>query len=243
MGSIFRSSMKKYTIKPGDSFPAVAKRNNMPVNAVIKANPGIDPQRLMPGQVINVPEEADLLTHISKIKTKAGEIATPDDLLKAIDEAATKAGIRPDIYRAVISIESKGAFDAKNKSGAVGISQITPDKFREYGVTDPLDIKQSLAAGAEVLASAYKEVSTLKNTDAWAGLGFNKTWELALMIYYGGAPNLNKWLALGAPTNLGALTKEQRAKLGGFGKYMLEYPGSVISAIGIKNPFPNFKGN
>lgn len=47
---------KEYTIVKGDSFGRIAKMNNTTVSALRKANPGVDPVRIRPGQKINVPE-------------------------------------------------------------------------------------------------------------------------------------------------------------------------------------------
>lgn len=44
-----------YTIQPGDTLFLLAQRFGTTVQAIIAANPGIDPQRLIPGQVICIP--------------------------------------------------------------------------------------------------------------------------------------------------------------------------------------------
>lgn len=45
-----------YTIKPGDTFFLIARREGITVDALIKANPGVDPDRLFIGQVICIPK-------------------------------------------------------------------------------------------------------------------------------------------------------------------------------------------
>jgi LysM repeat protein len=47
-----------YTIKAGDTLNDLAKKYNTTVDAIVKANPGIDPYRLMIGQVICLPGSA-----------------------------------------------------------------------------------------------------------------------------------------------------------------------------------------
>jgi LysM repeat protein len=45
-----------YTISKGDTFGKIAKRLHLPVAAVTRANPGVNPARLQLGQKINVPD-------------------------------------------------------------------------------------------------------------------------------------------------------------------------------------------
>ncbi len=44
-----------YTIRPGDTLFTIAQRFNVPVQEIINANPGIDPNNLQIGQVICIP--------------------------------------------------------------------------------------------------------------------------------------------------------------------------------------------
>ncbi|HSH35856.1 LysM domain-containing protein [Schnuerera sp.] len=44
-----------YTIKPGDTLFTISQRFNVPVQEIINANPGIDPNNLQIGQVICIP--------------------------------------------------------------------------------------------------------------------------------------------------------------------------------------------
>lgn len=46
---------KTYTIKKGDTLWAIAKKTGIPLQDLIKANPGINPDILYPGQVITLP--------------------------------------------------------------------------------------------------------------------------------------------------------------------------------------------
>jgi LysM repeat protein len=40
----------KYTVRPGDSFLAIAQRTGVPTDQLQRLNPDIDPQVLVPGQ-------------------------------------------------------------------------------------------------------------------------------------------------------------------------------------------------
>lgn len=45
----------EYTIAKGDTFSTIAKKNHVSLNAIVKANPGVDPTRLQIGQKIKLP--------------------------------------------------------------------------------------------------------------------------------------------------------------------------------------------
>lgn len=48
-------SGKTYTVRAGDYPAKIAKANNITVNALMKANPGLNPSKLKPGQVLQLP--------------------------------------------------------------------------------------------------------------------------------------------------------------------------------------------
>lgn len=49
------ASGKTYTIRAGDILAKVAREHGTTVDAILKANPGINPNRIKVGQVINLP--------------------------------------------------------------------------------------------------------------------------------------------------------------------------------------------
>lgn len=46
---------RSYTVRSGDTLKAIATRMNLTTRALILANPNLDPRRIKPGQVINLP--------------------------------------------------------------------------------------------------------------------------------------------------------------------------------------------
>uniref|UniRef100_A0A7C1FFK7 DUF3794 domain-containing protein n=1 Tax=Ammonifex degensii TaxID=42838 RepID=A0A7C1FFK7_9THEO len=48
----------QHTVAPGDTFYALARQYGTPVEAIMAANPGVDPNNLQVGQVINIPVPA-----------------------------------------------------------------------------------------------------------------------------------------------------------------------------------------
>jgi LysM repeat protein len=69
--------MKEYTVVSGDSFGRIAQRNKTTVSAIRKANPGVDPLKIRPGQKINLPAptqatEATTLNNTSGASSASG---------------------------------------------------------------------------------------------------------------------------------------------------------------------------
>lgn len=75
--------------------------------------------------------------------------ATPDRQLAAIvHQAAVSNGIEPELLSALIAVESGHVARAVSPRGAQGLMQLMPATARAYGVVDPFDPKQNVAAGA-----------------------------------------------------------------------------------------------
>lgn len=53
-----KTSVKKYEIKQGDSLWTIARNNDVKLNDIVAANPGLDVEKLQPGQTINLTESA-----------------------------------------------------------------------------------------------------------------------------------------------------------------------------------------
>ena len=71
-----------------------------------------------------------------------------DDL---IDEHARRNGVRVDLVRAVMQVES--AFDpaARSPKGALGLMQLMPATMRQYGVVNPFNPAENVRAGVAYL--------------------------------------------------------------------------------------------
>ncbi len=233
--------MKTHQLAEGETFQTLAKQYNVPIEAILRVNPTLNPRLLKIKQIVNIPEAADMATEISAIKTKPGEIKTITQLTAAIDAAAKKYSVRPDILRALVSVESKGNPVAGSSVGAKGLTQIMDATSKALGVTDPHDIRQNLAAGASALKKAHDEAAALRSKDRFPGYGVDQDWEYALMIYHAGAPAVQSWLNAGAPTDFNNLTPEVKKTLRGFGPLTLSYPKKVLGSIKSADPFPGFR--
>ena len=71
-----------------------------------------------------------------------------DDLIL---EHAQRHGVRSDLVRAVVQVESGFNPAARSPKGAMGLMQLMPGTARDYGVTHPLDPTENIRAGVAYL--------------------------------------------------------------------------------------------
>lgn len=74
-----------------------------------------------------------------------------------VEKYAQKNGLEPSIVRALIQQESSGNPRAVSAVGAQGLMQLMPQTGRAYGVTDPFDPEQNIAAGTRHFAGLLRE--------------------------------------------------------------------------------------
>ena len=70
-----------------------------------------------------------------------------------INEAAARFGLRPEVVRAVIRVESAFVPHAVSRKGARGLMQLMPHTAFLVGVRDPLDPRQNIHGGTRHLRS------------------------------------------------------------------------------------------
>lgn len=76
---------------------------------------------------------------------------------EAIESAAATHGVRPELVRAVIQVESGFNPRARSRVGAMGLMQLMPATAAELGVDNPWDPVQNIHGGVAYLGSLIRE--------------------------------------------------------------------------------------
>jgi soluble lytic murein transglycosylase-like protein len=74
-----------------------------------------------------------------------------------IESAAATHGVRPELVRAVIQVESGFNPRARSRVGAMGLMQLMPDTAADLGVDNPWDPTQNINGGVAYLGSLIRE--------------------------------------------------------------------------------------
>jgi soluble lytic murein transglycosylase-like protein len=96
-----------------------------------------------------------------------------------IRQHADQQGIRPDLVRAVIQVESNFNPRAVSPKGAMGLMQLMPATAAEFGVTDPFNPIENIRAGVRYLRQLLDR--------------YDKNEQLALAAYNAGPGAVDKY--------------------------------------------------
>jgi soluble lytic murein transglycosylase-like protein len=80
-----------------------------------------------------------------------GKSFSPQDIDAAINRAAARHNVDPNLVRAVIKVESNFNPNAVSRKGAMGLMQLMPQTARQLKVANPFDPQQNVDAGVRHL--------------------------------------------------------------------------------------------
>ena len=179
------------------------------VEAKTKAIQKTQLEAVLGGLVEGDPAGAEAM--LSGLKGRAN-VVLPENLQKAVGEAARLNKLDPELVMRVIATESGGKIDALSPAGARGLMQLMPDTAKELGV-DPSVPQQNIAGGTQYLAQMLKR--------------YNGDTAKALAAYNWGPGNMDAYIKTGK----GVAGQEMPLETQNYVKRVLGMPSGKMAGL------------
>ena len=152
---------------PSATAMQAARKAALEVTSFVAAAPKSGKVRVISGPI--APDNAALM-HGREISSEAVD--------QAVEDAASRHGVDPNLVRAIIRVESNFNPHAVSRKGAMGLMQLMPQTARSMNVTNAFDPSQNVDAGVRHLKSLLED--------------YNGNLELSLAAYNAGSTAVKK---------------------------------------------------
>ena len=171
-----------HTVKDGDTLAKVARRNGVTVGELLKANKGIDPDRISPGQRLVVPGKGVVAKPVEKVVSKA---VVPTAVVKPVVKVESKVVKTEEKRVAAVAVgrETSGVHTVRAGDSIYKLSRQhgipVEELLRRNGLEETATLKIGqeirLGGGSAAVAAAPRKAVVVEESGAEERVGGSKT--------------------------------------------------------------------